>query len=301
MLQDDNVSIDEVNGRIFTEKGVNLFIKREDKIHEKISGNKWRKLKYNISHAKNNGYEKLISLGGPYSNHIVALAAASKIYNFKSIGLIRGEHDPSNPSLIYAEACGMELQFVDRTAFKSYREDNFKIQSQFPEHYFIPEGGSNSLGINGCTEIINDLKIDDYDYYCVPIGTGGTICGMIKGLKGSKKVLGFSSLKGNFVHGMIRDLLKTENIQETNYTILDEFHFGGYAKYNTELIDYINDFKKVYNIQLDPIYTGKMLFGIYKLIGRNYFAPKTKILAIHTGGLQGIEGFNQRYGGLLKV
>ncbi len=301
MLGTLNVSIDRVNGRFLKESGMELFIKREDKIHEKISGNKWRKLKYNLIHAKNLGYEQLLTFGGAFSNHIVALAHAGKAYNFKTIGIIRGEKKINlNPSLTYAVNSGMKLIYVNRENYNLIRENNSLLGNllNIEGTYIIPEGGSNSLGVKGCEEIVIDLP-DKYDFFCVPIGTGGTFCGMLKGLNGNSKLLGFPSLKGAFVQKMIETMRVEQKINFTNFEIIDAYHFGGYAKFNDQLISFINKFKKDSGIQLDPIYTGKMLFGIYMLIKTGYFKPKSKILAIHTGGLQGIDGFNQRFGNLL--
>ena len=302
MLGKVNVPIQEVNGSLLHTKCVNLSIKREDKIHEKISGNKWRKLKYNLQFAKNNGFKQVITLGGAYSNHIVATAAAAQKHDLHSIGIIRGDQaSPLNPSLTYANECGMKLIIIDRAQFKIIRETpSSYLKNNFPQAYFIPEGGTNALGIKGCLEIIEDLDINNFDYICCPIGTGGTISGIISGLKGNKKVLGFPALKGEFINTMIKGLLSKNLIPHTNFDIIPHYHFGGYAKFNTELIEFINAFLNENNIPLDPIYTGKMMYGIYDMIAKDYFPPKSKILAIHTGGLQGIAGFNQRFGSLIQ-
>jgi len=297
------VRIDRVNGRLLKESGIDLFIKREDQIHEKISGNKWRKLKYNLLFAKSHGFSGLLTLGGAYSNHIAAVAAAAKIYNFNSLGLIRGRlHMPLNPTLQLAQDEGMHLKYIDSQKYKALKTLSHKeILKMYGEenYYFIPEGGTNALAIKGCAEIVSYLNDQSFDYICVSIGTAGTIAGIIKGLEGSKKVVGFSSLKGNFANSMLENLLTKYDIPHRNYLISNDYHFGGYARHKKPLIEFINTFKKDHQIQLDPIYTGKMLYGIYDLISKDFFPTGSKILAIHTGGLQGIIGFNQRYGNIL--
>ncbi len=299
-----NVRIDRVNGSLFQGSGIELFIKREDEIHEKISGNKWRKLKYNLIFAKNHGHEGLLTLGGAYSNHIAAVACAAKLYGFKATGLIRGRaHLPLNPTLQLAEEEGMSFIYLDKLAYRDIKTlAGIEILKKygFEDYYFVPEGGTNALAIKGCEEIITDMENKTFDYICVSIGTAGTMSGILKGLRGQNKLIGFSSLKGDFAGAMLESLLEKHDIPFKNYSIINEYHFGGYAKYKTELIQFINTFKTEHQIQLDPIYTGKMLYGIYDLIKKNYFPPKSKILAIHTGGLQGIVGFNQRFGNLIK-
>ena len=298
------VRIHRVNGSLLKESGIGLFIKREDEIHEKISGNKWRKLKYNLLFAKKHGYSGLLTVGGAYSNHIAAVACAAKTYGFDSIGLIRGrKHAVLNPTLFSAEDDGMNLRYIAAEQYRAIK--NLPSQEMIAlygkeNYYFIPEGGTNALAIKGCAEIITEMNDQSFDYICVSIGTAGTIAGILKGLNGNKQLVGFSSLKGNFVTSMLESLLVEFNITFRNYLISEDYHFGGYAKHKPPLIEFINTFKREHNIQLDPIYTGKMLYGIYDLVSKGFFPQGSKILAIHTGGLQGIKGFNQRYGDIIK-
>lgn len=276
----------------------NIFIKREDLIHPQISGNKWRKLKYNLLEAEKLGKKTLLTFGGAFSNHIYAVAAAGKEYNFKTIGIIRGEkYNPLNPTLQFAVDCGMELHYLNRSIYKNRNEKNFQeeLLKKFKDAHLVPEGGSNSFAVKGCAEIINDINIE-FDHICCACGTGGTLAGIAAGLNGNKKALGFSVLKGGgFLIEDVKNLIESYTGKTfTNWNINLNYHFGGYAKINYELISFINEFEKINNIKLDPIYTGKLMFGIYDLINMNYFKKEEKIIAIHTGGLQGIDGMKKK-------
>ncbi|KAA8734445.1 1-aminocyclopropane-1-carboxylate deaminase/D-cysteine desulfhydrase [Acinetobacter qingfengensis] len=266
---------------------ISVTIKRIDLIHPKISGNKFFKLKYNFFEAQRLGYQKLLSFGGAYSNHIFALAHAAKTYGFQSIGIIRGDELADralNPILQQAQHLGMQLHFVTRTEYRKRHEAEYlkQLQHQFPNSYIIPEGGTNTLAVQGCQEILNDTDLQNFDVICCAVGTGGTISGLINASSAQQKILGFSALKGNFLDHDIRKWTK-----KNNWSIIDSYCCGGYAKTTTELLNFIKDFKQDYSIPLEPIYTGKMMMGISDLIQQNYFPPNTRILVIHSGGLQG--------------
>lgn len=273
---------------------MSLFVKREDLIHPYLSGNKWYKLKYNLQEAKRLKKDSLLTFGGAYSNHIYSTSAAGKIINLDTIGIIRGEeHTPLNPTLSFAKANGMKLFYLDR---KSYRKKNSskiinELKIKFGDFYLLPEGGTNELAVKGCREILNSINID-FDYICCPCGTGGTIAGLISGLKGKKFALGFAVLKGaSFLKEDVSALLiKVDNNKYDNWDINLDYHFGGYAKYNRELLKFVYEFVSKNKISIEPIYTGKMFFGIYDLISKGYFPDGSKIVAIHTGGLQGFNG-----------
>lgn len=283
-----------VNQPVFLPKkyGVELFVKREDKIHPFISGNKYRKLKYNIQEARRLGLKTLLTFGGAFSNHIAAVAFAGKEFGFHTIGIIRGDElkdkIQDNPTLLFAESCGMQFKFVTREIYREKQTSSFlkKLQEEFLEFYLVPEGGTNVLAVKGCEEILT--KDDgDFNFVCVSVGTGGTIAGLINSSQVGHQILGFPALKGSFLPEDI-----TKFVNNKNWNIITDYHFGGYAKVNESLIDFVNQFKKENNIQLDPVYTGKMMFGIFGLLEKGYFPKGSKILAIHTGGLQGISGMN---------
>lgn len=279
---------------ILSEKQVSLSIKREDLIHSLISGNKYRKLKYNIKAAKEQKQSVILTYGGAYSNHIAATAFAAHSNNLRSIGIIRGEELVNlwqeNDTLKLAHEHGMRFKFISRTAYREKTSPSFKkeLKHEFGDFYEIPEGGSNTVAIRGCEEILGNLD-ESFDVVCCAVGTGGTIAGIINSSYQHQKILGFPALKGDFLKEDIRNFTTKEN-----WELHSDYHFGGYAKVSDSLIHFINDFKQQTQIPLDPVYTGKMVFGIFDLIQMDYFKPNTKILAIHTGGLQGIDGMNKQ-------
>ena len=292
-----NSILQQITFSEITQKEISLYIKREDLIHPEISGNKYRKLKYNIIQAKTESKTTLLTFGGAYSNHIAAVAAAGKQHNLKTIGVIRGDELgidlentlANNATLKFAHTCGMQFKFVSRTDYREKTSKGFvdTLRNEFDDFYLIPEGGTNKLAVKGCEEILNS-ETDKFDYICVAVGTGGTISGLINSAKKNQKVIGFPALKGDFLTSEVKKYTKVSD----NWSLNTDYHFGGYAKTSQELIAFINRFKKETNIALDPIYTGKMMFGIVDLINKEKFKKGAKILAIHTGGIQGIEGMN---------
>ncbi|MBC7752228.1 MAG: 1-aminocyclopropane-1-carboxylate deaminase/D-cysteine desulfhydrase [Candidatus Saccharibacteria bacterium] len=279
-----------VNQHIFVnfQRGIQLHLKRTDLIHPTISGNKYHKLKYNLIEAKAQGAKTLLTFGGAYSNHITAVAAAGKECGFETIGIIRGEelndkiHD--NPTLRQAQDNGMQLHFISRSDYRRKADAEFieQLKSKFGTFYLIPEGGTNALAVKGCQEILTEQDKQDFDYVCCAVGTGGTIAGMINSSSEKQKVLGFPALKGDFLFDEIKQWTT-----RSHWDLCLDYHFGGYAKTTPELLEFIQNFQQKTNIEIEPIYTGKMLFGIFDLIARGYFTANSQILAIHTGGLQG--------------
>lgn len=282
----------------FEKDGLQVWIKRDDLIHPHIMGNKWRKLKYNIQKAKSQNKIGLLSFGGAYSNHIAATAACAQENDLRAIGIIRGDelNYQSNPTLRFAHEQGMELVFVSRTEYRNLKNNPTPLISRHPDYYLLPEGGTNRLAIDGCVEIIEEIPFA-FDYVLSAYGTGGTLAGLVKGSEGKGHVIGVSSLKGNWVHIDFRALCLKNDIQYTNYSILDNYHFGGYGKVDDRLIDFINVFRRNTQIPLDPIYTGKMLYAFMGLVSQEFFRKGSKIVLLHTGGLQGIKGFNENRSG----
>lgn len=271
---------------------ISLFVKREDLLHPIVSGNKFRKLKYNLLQAKKLELETVITFGGAFSNHIIATAVATKEMGLKSIGIIRGEElagrTHRNPTLTFAKNCGMELYFVTREDYRLKDKEAFLtgLKLQFGPFYILPEGGSNKLAVKGCEEILTQ-KDSFFDYICVSVGTGCTMAGLVKASKKRQKIIGFSALKGVFQTSEIEKYTKKHN-----YEITDSYCFGGYGKIDADLVRFMNDFKRKTQIPLDPVYTGKMMFGILDLAKKGYFNENSRILAVHTGGLQGVAGMN---------
>ena len=295
-LRFDNLQIENQPVQLPLPDGIQLTIKREDKNHPLVSGNKLRKLKYNIQQALAEGKDTILTFGGAYSNHIAATAAAGNLMGIKTIGVIRGDELECeidvNPTLNFCKSCGMELFFVSRSDYRNKTSPQFleMIVNRFGSNVYIaPEGGTNALAVKGTAEILTPQD-SAFDVICTAVGTGGTIAGLIEASEPHQTVIGFPALKGvDFLENVIR-----QYTHKTNWHLVYDYNFGGYAKVNDELIDFLNDFNKSTGIPLDPIYVGKMIFAIFALASKGYFAPNTKILAIHTGGLQGIKGINKK-------
>lgn len=259
-----------------------------------MSGNKWHKLKHNLAEARKQGKDTILTFGGAYSNHIYAVAAAGRIFNFNTIGIIRGEeHLPLNPTLSFAKENGMIFYYLDRTTYRKKNSSEIinQLQNIFGDFYLIPEGGTNELAVKGCSDIAKSINIP-FDYICSPCGTGGTLAGLISNLNGNQFALGFAVLKGaSFLIENVNKLLEDSgNTSFRNWEINLDYHFGGYAKMNSDLKDFTDKFSSLTKIPIEPIYTGKMFFGIYDLAAKGYFAKGDRIIAIHTGGLQGLKG-----------
>ena len=282
-----------IHDPLFEEKGVELWMKREDQNHPIVSGNKWRKLKYNLIEAKNQSHQKLLTFGGAYSNHIYAIAGAGKELDFETIGVIRGEeHAELNPTLSFAKAQGMHLHYMDRSTYRQKESEEVinLLKQVYGNFYLIPEGGANELALKGCAELAEEIDLD-YNFLCCPVGTGGTLAGLILGARGSGQLLGFSALKGDFLQKEVDNLLKKSTKIYNNWSITDQYGFGGYAKVKPELLKFMSEFEEKQGILLEPIYTGKMMYGIYEMVRAGKFKEGSKIVAIHTGGLQGRAGF----------
>jgi 1-aminocyclopropane-1-carboxylate deaminase len=273
----------EIFDDLFVENDIKVFVKRDELTHEHVSGNKFRKLKYNLIEAKNLGFKKILTFGGAFSNHIAAVAEAGFLFGFETLGIIRGYelNEQSSPTLKFASEKGMKLEFVTREAYRNKSE----LTSNFSKEYFvIPEGGSNNLAIRGVAELLNEQPYPDY--VCTAVGTGGSMAGLLNNSDYRGKVLGFAVLKnGDFLKEEVSALLEKSFPKNAELEI--RFHFGGYAKYNDELLSFIRAFEAKHGFQLDQVYTGKMFFGVYQKIKEGYFEKGTHIILLHTGGLQG--------------
>ncbi len=278
---------------LIREKEITLYIKREDLLHPIISGNKFRKLKYNLEEAKQQNKKTLLTFGGAFSNHILAVAGAGAEFGFNTIGVIRGEELENNindnPTLSQAKDFGMQFHFVSRDLYREKETHSFilQLQDKYGDFYFLPEGGTNFLAIKGCEEILTVEDKTFFTHVVCSTGTGGTFSGLVNSSTENQQLIGFSSLKGAFLSDVIRNF-----VTKSNWIINDDYHFGGYGKVNCELIQFLNAFYKQTKIPLDPIYTGKMVYGVMDLIEKDFFPPNAKILMIHTGGLQGVKGMN---------
>lgn len=281
---------------------VEMELMRLDQVHPTVSGNKFFKLKYNLAEALKQNYKQVLTFGGAYSNHIHATAAAAKQEGIQSIGIIRGELlDSQNPTLRYAKTAGMILEGISRELYRNKTHPEFldQLRQEWGEFYLIPEGGTNALAIKGTAEILSNTQ-SNFSHLAIPIGTGGTFAGLAYSLLPQQELLGISALKGEAIPEEIKQLLHTHHIQSKGrLSLMTQYHHGGYAKWSSELIEFIHWFWESFGIPLDPVYTGKMAFACWDLLQKKYFKPGSRLLLIHTGGLQGNLGFTQRTGILL--
>ncbi len=280
-----------------------LYILRDDLCHplvglenleSQLNGNKWRKLKYNIEAALSSGFDGLLTFGGAFSNHLYAVAAAGKLFGLKTIGIVRGELiEPLNPTLSFCVDCGMELIPVSRSDYRLKENLTYwnALQKRFPSYYLIPEGGTNALALKGVAEIM-DLVDDSFDYLVCPLGTGGTFSGLVLGGRNRAfEFVGVPVLKMDF-----SDRIFELTGMKDGWQIAEDYTFGGYAKFNDALLEFISSIYSSFDLVLDPVYTGKGLYAIDDLLKRDALGSGLKVLYIHTGGLQGVRGFNERFG-----
>lgn len=275
-----------------------VHMKRLDLIHPVLGGNKFYKLKYIIKKIQEEGQTGFITFGGAYSNHIAASALTAKLAGLKSTGIIRGEkYDQLNPTLSFAEKCGMKLVYISRSDYKQRYSEKYQdiISKEFDNLPVIPEGGSNILGVKGASEILNNNDFN-YDYYSVPAGSGGTAAGLAISLPAGKKLIVYQVLKAkDIITEKIESFCSEMNLQPVeNYEINTGYHFGGFGKFSSELIEFIISFEQQTGVLVDPVYNGKMLFGLFDQIKSGYFPESSKILVINTGGGQGWSGFLQK-------
>ena len=280
-----------ITNELIEDHSIRLAVLREDLVHPITGGNKWRKLKYNFQQAKEKKFENILTFGGAYSNHLVATAVAANQAGFKTIGLVRGEESfPLNKTLQTAAFHGMKFHYISREEFRKYRDENEntrdELQSKFGRCFIIPEGGSNLQGVMGCREILNE-KHADFDMVCAATGTGATLAGLIASLKSHQQALGFCVLNNSGqLKVSINNRLAELNINHKDWKLNTDYDFGGYAKSNNDLRSFVFKFNNQFNIPVEPIYTGKMFYGIFDLIAKNYFPTGSRILALHSGGLQ---------------
>jgi 1-aminocyclopropane-1-carboxylate deaminase len=286
--------VQEIHHATLEKAGVQLLVKREDLNHAEVSGNKWWKLKYNLDEAIHLKKEKILTFGGAYSNHIFATAAATHEIKIPSIGIIRGEETlPLNATLRFAKEKGMEIHYLSREKYRLKGEQEFilELNERFGDFYLIPEGGTNNLAVQGCEEFArNELQSIAFDHLLLPVGTGGTIAGLICGLRGKKVISGITILKnGEFLEEEIKNLiLNYSRLPYGNWSLLTSYHQGGYAKLTKELLDFVSAMKEKHNLPLDTVYTGKLMWAVMRELEQGRFRRGTTVLALHTGGLQNL-------------
>lgn len=286
-------SFQEIHYPPVLNSGIKLFVLRDDLIHPFLSGNKWRKLKYNLPAVLSATPAVLVTYGGVWSNHLVATAAAGKIFGFKTIGIVRGDEGVSNEALQFMKECGMQLHFITREHYRLKNLPAFttllesSLRKMYPgllgerPIFFLPEGGSNEAAVKGCEEIPAAIPLHS-DFIACACGTGATLAGIAKAMKGNQKAIGISVLKGEtFLEESILKL----GVRRSQFEIRHEFNFGGYAKKDKELIDFCKEFHRETSVPVEPVYTGKLFFGLVRLITNGYFPKGSVVTAIHTGGI----------------
>ena len=278
---------------LFKDLGIDLFIKRDDLLHPEISGNKWRKLKYNLFELEKSDKSGFITFGGAYSNHLHAVAAAGKEFDFVTVGIVRGEKPAILSSTL--KNCldlGMKLVFVSREEYRLKEKSNpiAEIIGSHSELILLPEGGANHFALKGCAEIMDEITVP-FDYLCLACGTGATMAGILSSNRKDFQTIGFPVLKGgDFIADEIRQLLQIANNEQRTFELKTDYHFGGYAKNTLELLEFMREFETQTSIQLEQVYTGKMMFGVFDLAKKSFFKRGDQIIVLHTGGLQGILG-----------
>ncbi|MEL6988170.1 MAG: pyridoxal-phosphate dependent enzyme [Bacteroidota bacterium] len=278
--------IQKVRTQLTDKFKIEFHVKRDDLIHPHISGNKWRKLSENISYMQRKNKEGILSFGGAHSNHLYALAAAGKHLGFKTIGLVRGE-EVSNATLAYCGSTGMHLKYVDRTTYRQKEDPSFMevLQSQYPNYFLVPEGGANSLGRKGCKVIMDEINSTGaYNYIFLAAGTGTTAAGMIPFLMDSTQLGIIPVLKGGWMKEAIEKVMEKSIPKNTHF--FNDYHFGGYAKKNDELMEFINGFTLETGIPIEYVYTGKLFYGVMDLVKQGYFKEGSRVLVYHSGGLR---------------
>ena len=275
-----------------------VYVKRDDLIHPVVSGNKWRKLKYNLDHYFSISKQGIVSMGGAYSSHILSLSYICNQYSIPCVLLIRGElSNPLNDVLSKCKSFGASIKYISRENYKNSIWINNYLAVNYNNHFFIPEGGANLYGINGCQEIVNEIKVK-FDYIFCEVGTGATFSGLVSGLNKNQICFGIVVLKG--ASNISKNISKnyhnhTNKIFDRNWLLSHDYHLGGYAKYNEKLIAFIREFYKITGLITDPIYSGKMFYGLVNELKTNKALQNKKIIALHSGGISGIEGFEKRY------
>lgn len=282
----------KVNHPLYEIKKVHVYLKRDDMIHPFISGNKWRKLKYNLQKAQQENKNTVITFGGAWSNHLLATACAGATFNFKTIGFVRGE-EISNPVLNMCKLFGMELRFITREEYKD-KPQLFEQLENKEEYFFIDEGGSSLEATYGCKELIDELK-NQYDHMFCAAGTGTTAAGIAQGISENKLNTQLHVIPVLKNGGFILDEIAKFNSPTKQIQLHLDYHFGGYAKVKPDLIAFVKDYVQATGIMIEPTYTGKALFGLHDLIQNDYFAQESKILFVHTGGLTGLLGQLEKF------
>lgn len=286
IIDDRRAVIQPLNKFWYGKKVAGMDMLRLDLLHPVISGNKWYKLRLNLAYAADHGHKTIVTFGGGFSNHLIATACAARLFGLKSVGIVRGQHDVLTPTLEACKSEGMELIFVSHEDYKNKHQPEWaaNLVSHFDDLFIIPEGGANELGRSGAALITRYID-DSYTHIALSAGTGTTLAGLRSKLPHQQQIMGFVPMKqGAYLHSHIAEHLSPD---QTNWQLFDEWHFGGFGKWNETLLTFMNEFYRENKIPLDIVYTSKMMYGIHQMLEQNDFSSCDKVLCIHTGGLQG--------------
>ena len=286
--------------------GIRLYLKRDDLLHPTIAGSKWRKLEPAIQLIQNQQYTGILTYGGPFSNHLQAVAAAGQAYAFPTVGVVRGlAVDLSNPTLSFAQTCGMQLIKVAKQDYDAGPDSNRlrDVAARFPGYLAVPEGGATRLAVQNCRRVAGEIgqQLPAGQRIpltvCVPAGTGCTAAGIIAGLGAAGSTWIFPAVNYGVDEATVEKMLSDFHLPvPPDFCFIRDYTFGGFAVHHPELMAFVRTFRRQTGILLDPIYTAKMMFGIFDLLGKGAFAPGSVVVALHTGGLQGWAGFRERFG-----
>lgn len=304
----NGISLDEIKLSAPVEARYRLFVLRLDAMGALTGGNKHFKLKYNLEAVKQQGHKKILTFGGAWSNHLAAVAASRQLaegsQQVEVIAIIRGEKPQIfSRTLSFCEEKGIKLHFVSREEYRQRHDAGYiaELKQRFGEFYLLPEGGSNELAVKGCSEIVGLIE-EKFDVICCPVGSGGTLAGIASSIQPDQLALGFVAIRqGEYLEGSIAQLMTPlsqtasprKGETRTTFKLIHDYHFGGFAKVTPQLRAFKKTFEAQNGFELDFVYTSKMLFGIFELMEKNYFKPGTRIVAVHTGGLQGNAGFTE--------
>lgn len=291
-----------------TQAGITLFVKRDDLLHPDIQGNKWRKLAPVLAAVKRHFPGGIVTFGGPFSNHLQAVAAAGRVYGIPTTGWVRGLHaDLDNPTLRAAQNDGMTLRRIAKSEYEALKKDLESVQRAFPGCFVLPEGGATPQAVAQCADISREIiaqlapSTDRALFICVPAGTGSTAVGIVRGLEPQQgKVLVFPVVNRGFEVGTLLQLLdaspETGEEMAARFRLVRDYEFGGFARFDAGLLDFVQTFHHQTGVLLDPVYTAKMMYGVFDLLRKAEFPEGSTVVAVHTGGLQGWEGYRERYG-----
>lgn len=275
--------------------GVELAVLRLDLIDPLLSGNKWYKLRHHLQTARENAAPGLISLGGPHSNHLHALAAAGQRFGLATVGLLRG-HAQRTPTVDDLQAMGMRLHWLGYGGYRARHQPGFWDAwcEAYPNYHCVPEGGGGLAGALGCAPLVASVEQQltqigwsDHDGWWLASGTGTTLAGLVIGEAGRRPVHGaLAGPPGHEVAAQVSGLLGEAGLENRGYRLVDASR-GGFGRFDTTLAEFLRETENTAELPLEPVYTAKALLALRGEVEAGRFAGGTRLVFVHTGGLQG--------------